>query len=169
MRLVLSSLGQGQVRAAIAQGPWVRQAETTSAICLLMWKRGRLRAARQLSTCRSALRATGTQPSAPSPAARHTARGSNGPAFDVRSMRYALLGADLTRSRPLTLACALKLVSECGTDMSRWSTCKHFTSWLSLAPDNMGPGRAGPELEDATVRKPGYGPAAAGRDRPEPD
>ncbi|WP_276206542.1 transposase [Halomonas campaniensis] len=28
----------------------------------------------------------------------------------------------------------LKLISECGTDMSRWPTAKHFTSWLALSP-----------------------------------
>lgn len=29
---------------------------------------------------------------------------------------------------------ALKLIAECGTDMTRWPTAKHFTSWLTLAP-----------------------------------
>ena len=28
----------------------------------------------------------------------------------------------------------LKLLSECGTDLSRWPTEKHYTSWLGLAP-----------------------------------
>lgn len=28
----------------------------------------------------------------------------------------------------------LSSVSECGTDLSRWPSVKHFTSWLSLAP-----------------------------------
>ena len=31
---------------------------------------------------------------------------------------------------------ALRLLSEIGTDMTRWSTEKHFTSWLTLAPNN---------------------------------
>jgi transposase len=31
---------------------------------------------------------------------------------------------------------ALKLIGEIGTDMSRWATDKHFTSWLSLCPGN---------------------------------
>ena len=31
---------------------------------------------------------------------------------------------------------ALQLVAEIGTDMSRWPTAKHFTSWLTLAPNN---------------------------------
>jgi transposase len=26
------------------------------------------------------------------------------------------------------------LISECGTDLSRWATAKHFTSWLTLSP-----------------------------------
>ncbi len=37
----------------------------------------------------------------------------------------------------MTCNCSgLKLVGECGTDMSRWPTVKHFTSWLTLAPGN---------------------------------
>jgi hypothetical protein len=31
---------------------------------------------------------------------------------------------------------ALQIVAEIGTDMSRWPTAKHFTSWLTLAPNN---------------------------------
>ncbi len=57
-------------------------------------------------------------------------------AFDVRPMLYTLLGVDLTQIHGLGPYNALKLVSECGTDMSRWPTCKHFTSWLSLARGN---------------------------------
>nr|WP_242621067.1 IS110 family transposase [Aeromonas salmonicida] len=25
-------------------------------------------------------------------------------------------------------------MAECGTDLSRWRTAQHFTSWLTLAP-----------------------------------
>ncbi|MBI1874149.1 MAG: transposase, partial [Acidobacteria bacterium] len=31
---------------------------------------------------------------------------------------------------------ALKLISKIGTDMHRWPTEDHFTSWLTLAPKN---------------------------------
>ena len=31
---------------------------------------------------------------------------------------------------------SLKLVGECGTDLSAWPSDKHFTSWLCLAPGN---------------------------------
>jgi transposase len=30
----------------------------------------------------------------------------------------------------------LKLIGEIGTDMARWASAKHFTSWLTLAPNN---------------------------------
>jgi transposase len=30
----------------------------------------------------------------------------------------------------------LRLIAECGNDMSKWPTAKHFTSWLTLAPGN---------------------------------
>jgi transposase len=30
----------------------------------------------------------------------------------------------------------LRLIAECGDDMRKWPTAKHFTSWLTLAPGN---------------------------------
>ena len=29
---------------------------------------------------------------------------------------------------------AVRLVGECGTDLGRWPSAKHFTSWLTLSP-----------------------------------
>ena len=29
---------------------------------------------------------------------------------------------------------ALRLIAECGTDLSKWPSAKHFASWLTLAP-----------------------------------
>ena len=31
---------------------------------------------------------------------------------------------------------ALKVVSEIGTDMTKWTSAKHFASWLGLSPNN---------------------------------
>ena len=45
-------------------------------------------------------------------------------------------GIDLTQIDGIASYTALKLVSELGTDMTRWPTAKHFTSWLTLAPKN---------------------------------
>lgn len=67
---------------------------------------------------------------------RRRGRQSNGPAFDVDAALYSLLGKDLTRIDGIGPYLALKLVSECGDDLSAWPTAKHFTSWLCLAPSN---------------------------------
>jgi transposase len=45
-----------------------------------------------------------------------------------------LLGADLTQIHGFGPYTVLRLVAECGDDMSKWPTVKHFTSWLTLAP-----------------------------------
>ena len=67
---------------------------------------------------------------------RRMPRQANGPAFDVREALYALLGKDLTQIHGLGPYLALKLVAECGDDLSAWPSAKHFTSWLCLAPSN---------------------------------
>ena len=40
------------------------------------------------------------------------------------------------RSMDLGPYLALKLVGECGTNLSAWPNAKHFTSWLCLSPSN---------------------------------
>lgn len=67
---------------------------------------------------------------------RHKTRSANAPAFDVRKSLHAILGVDLTQIHGLGPYIVLKLVGECGTDLSMWPDAKHFTSWLSLAPHN---------------------------------
>ena len=67
---------------------------------------------------------------------RRMIRQSNGPTFDVRAALYAVLGKDLTQIHGLGPYLALKLVAECGDDLSAWPSAKHFTSWLCLAPSN---------------------------------
>ena len=54
----------------------------------------------------------------------------------ARAALYALLGADLTQIHGFGPYTVLRLVAECGDDMSKWPTAKHFTSWLGLAPGN---------------------------------
>lgn len=75
-----------------------------------------------------------TFPADPLPKARHRTRQPNGLNFDVRSSLYQLAGIDLTQIHGIGPYLALRLVSECGTDLSRWQSAKHFTSWLTLAP-----------------------------------
>jgi transposase len=44
--------------------------------------------------------------------------------------------ADLSQIHGLGPYTVLRLIAECGDDMTRWPTAKHFTSWLCLAPAN---------------------------------
>lgn len=58
----------------------------------------------------------------------------NAPAYDGRSWLYQLLGVDLVAVNGLNEVTAQIIISEIGTDMSRWQDEKHFCSWLGLAP-----------------------------------
>ena len=99
----------------------------------------------QLAACDTAIQAhlatltaQVTPPAAPAPAPRVTTKPrGNEPAFEVRLPLHHLTGGiDLTQIDGIAPPTALKLVSELGTDMTRWPTAKHFTSWLTLAPKN---------------------------------
>ncbi len=79
------------------------------------------------------LNAPRVAPQAPLPSVRH-AKGQNEPAFDVRRALYTLLGADRSQIHGFGPYTVLRLVAECGDDMTKWPTAKRFTSWLSLAP-----------------------------------
>ena len=76
------------------------------------------------------------KPAGELPPALPALRQANAPAFDVRAALQAVLGVDLTRIDGIGPYLALKLVGECGTDLSAWPNAKHFTSWLCLAPSN---------------------------------
>lgn len=60
----------------------------------------------------------------------------NAPRFEIRSLLHRVTGADLTQIDSIGPFAALRLVSEIGTDMSRWPSEKHFVSWLTLSPSN---------------------------------
>src|SRR6266536_4420612 len=55
---------------------------------------------------------------------------------DLREELYRWTGVDLTAIEGIGVLSAQVVLSECGTDMERWRTEKHFTSWLGLCPDN---------------------------------
>src|SRR6516165_5910872 len=67
---------------------------------------------------------------------RHRTDQANALAFDVRAALFAVLGKDITRIDGLGPYLSLKLIAECGDDLSSWPSAKHFTSWLGLAPSN---------------------------------
>lgn len=57
-------------------------------------------------------------------------------AFDAQPLLEHKAGIDLTRIDGVNTNTALTVIGEIGLDMSRWPTEKHFTSWLTLCPDN---------------------------------
>jgi len=55
---------------------------------------------------------------------------------DMRAELYRWTGVDLTAIEGIGVLSAQVILSEIGTDMTRWRTEKHFASWLGLCPDN---------------------------------
>ena len=61
-------------------------------------------------------------------------RARNAPKFDLRTQLFQMCGVDLTRIDGVDVTTALAVVSEVGSDMSRFASDKHFASWLGLCP-----------------------------------
>ena len=55
-------------------------------------------------------------------------------AFDAKSYLKEIAGVDLTKIRGLDEKTILTILSETGTDLSKWETASDFTSWLGLSP-----------------------------------
>jgi transposase len=75
-------------------------------------------------------------PDSPLPKARHRTRQRHEPDFAVRDALYTFTGVDITQINGFGPYTALRLIGECGSDMSKWPTEKHFVSWLCLSPGN---------------------------------
>ncbi|MEY0875007.1 IS110 family transposase [Providencia manganoxydans] len=75
-----------------------------------------------------------SDPVEPIPKPKNRTKQPNAMTFDVREKLYRLIGTDLTQIHGIGPFLALRLISECGTDMNKWPTEKHFTSWLTLCP-----------------------------------
>ena len=56
--------------------------------------------------------------------------------FNATELLFNLLGVDVTKIFGISELLALEIISETGIDMSKWPSKKHFTSWLTLAPNN---------------------------------
>lgn len=76
-------------------------------------------------------------PTTPLPNARPRQKPrANEPRFELRTPLHHLTGVDLAQVDGIGPYTALRLLAEIGTDMRRWPTAQHFTSWLTLAPQN---------------------------------
>ena len=59
------------------------------------------------------------------------------PQFDVRTALYTLVGIDSTAIEGIDEIHALTLISELGTDFTKWPTVKHFASWAHICIDSV--------------------------------
>jgi len=65
---------------------------------------------------------------------RRRGRTRNSPKFDLRAHLFRICGVDLTRIDGIDVTTALAVISETGTDMSRFPDAGHFASWMGLCP-----------------------------------
>ena len=70
----------------------------------------------------------------PPKARRH--QKTNDPRFDARTPLSRMAGVDLTTIEGIAEGTALVILSELGTDMTRWPSVKHVWSWLGLCPQH---------------------------------
>jgi transposase len=63
-------------------------------------------------------------------------RKTNAPQFNLRADLFRMTGTDLTQVDGIDVMTAMTILSEAGSDMSKWPTENHFVSWLRLCPDN---------------------------------
>lgn len=66
----------------------------------------------------------------------HRGHGGNTFYFDPLEYLKAIIKVDLTKIPGIEANLAIKILSEVGTDMKKWKSEKHFTSWLGLSPEN---------------------------------
>jgi transposase len=89
-------------------------------------------------------------PSSPTPTNRKRKRRKNQPYTDITPGLYRMAGVDLTVIDGVDELTVQKVLSEIGTDMSKWPTVKHFTSWLHLCPNNK---ITGGKVQQTSVQK----------------
>ncbi len=104
-------------------------------------------------------------PPPPAGTRRAKQRNKHEPAFDIRTYLYQITGVDLTHIDGVAAPTALAVISEIGTDMRRWKTAKHFTSWLGLCPGTKVSGGKVLARANQTERQPRCDGTAAGRSR----
>jgi transposase len=64
----------------------------------------------------------------------------NSPKFDLCAHLIGMCGVDLTRIDGIEVTTAMKVLSEAGTNMSRFKRAKQFASWLGPCPGTKIPG-----------------------------
>jgi transposase len=85
------------------------------------------------------------------PAPVRTKKTKNQPSFDVKGYLHKIHGVDVTAIYGISESCAMEILSETGTDLSKWENEKKFVSWLNLCPNNKITG--GRILSSAVLKK----------------
>lgn len=83
------------------------------------------------------------------PKKRVRRRKDNEATFDARQRLHHVTGVDVTAIEGIEESTALIVLSEIGTDMSRWPTEKHCGSWLGVAPN---PKKSGGKVKSSATR-----------------
>jgi transposase len=83
-------------------------------------------------------------------------RRKNEPHFDLATELCRISGVDVTIIPGLKALLGQRTITECGTDMARFPSEKHFSSWLNICPDNR---KTGGVIRSTRTRR-GKNPAA---------
>jgi transposase len=120
--------------------------------CLAMWEKYQEVIAELDAVIAAQLRVMRRESSLPPlpPRPRVRGRKPHDPKFDVRQALYYVTGVDLTAIEGIDEIHALTLVSELGTDFTKWPTVKHFASWLGLCPNWK---KTGGQVKSSQTRK----------------
>ena len=78
----------------------------------------------------------GNPPPPPTARAKKGSKSKNKPSYNARAHLLRILGVDIVEITGISESIAQTVISEIGTDMSRFPTSEHFCSWLHLAPHN---------------------------------
>jgi len=83
------------------------------------------------------------------PRRKNNPKKANSARFDVRTALYYVVGIDLTEMEGIDELTALTIVSEIGTELSKFKTVGHFCSWLGLCPN---PNESGKQKRPSRTR-----------------
>ncbi len=75
-------------------------------------------------------------PVRPISTSRHKRHTKNSPPLEVEDEIIRITGVSIAAVDGIGAGLAQTILSEIGTDMSKWPSEKHFTSWLGVAPHN---------------------------------
>src|SRR6266487_4747169 len=77
-------------------------------------------------------------PVRPISTSRHKRHTKNSPPLEVEDEIIRITGVSIAAVDGIGAGLAQTILSEIGTDMSKWPSEKHFTSWLGVCPQHQG-------------------------------